>query len=135
MKRIRLMAVAVVVLLMASHVSAASVHLKGGANSQPSFIDQGLRLSAGGALSGLGNGDVFITLSAQANVSSTCTNQGGNQAPAQHAAPITVTGTESIPAGEVKNGNVAFLVTTQEPQTPVTGALGGPTQDGTEDSH
>src|SRR5919204_5346098 len=67
-----------------SHVSAASVHLKFGANSEPGFVDNGLSLTSNGALSGLGNQDLVVTLTAEANVTANCTNQGGNQAPGQN---------------------------------------------------
>jgi hypothetical protein len=55
-------------------------------------------LNATGAPSGLGNGDVLITLTARANVTSTCSNQGGNEAPGQNPAPITVSGSEATSA-------------------------------------
>src|ERR687888_172360 len=55
-------------LLIAPYAEAASVHLKFGANSEPSFFDAGLQLSAQGALAGLGNEDVLITLNATGNV-------------------------------------------------------------------
>ena len=107
-------------------INAASVHLKFGANSQPGFLDNGLSLRSSGALSGLGNQDLVVTLTATANVTANCTNQGGNQAPGQNPAPITVTGSQSIPASEIKNGNVAFSVTTERPTTPIPGAPGCP---------
>lgn len=134
MKIMRFASLAVVIsLLMASQAAAGSVHLKGGANAAPSFNDLGIQLAATGALSGLGNGDVVITLTAQADVTSTCTNQGGNESPGQNPAPITVTGSQAIPAGEIKNGTVGFAVRTNVPVTPIPGAPDCPNSNWTEE--
>ena len=104
---------------------AANVHLK--QNRQPTFVDNGLFLSTAGALTGLGNGDVVVSLSATGNPTSVCTNPAGaTQPPGQNPAPTTVTGTQIIPEEEVKNGNVTFGVSTTSPATPVAGAPGCP---------
>ena len=110
-----------------SPVSASSVHLKGGRNAEPAFTDNGLTLSASGELSGLGNGDVLVTIVAVGNPTATCSNpsvnDGKDQQPAgQNPAPITVTGSVSIPESEIKNGNTPFSVMTDAPVTPVPGA-------------
>ena len=111
---------------------ATSVHLKGGQRAEPAFNDGGLTLQASGALAGLGFGDVLIRLSAQADVTSTCTNQGGNAAPGQNPAPTTVLGGVAIPADEIKNGNLPFTVVTVPPTTPIPGAPGCPNSNWTE---
>jgi hypothetical protein len=113
--------------------SFANVHLKGGKKAEPAFYDGGLTLNAQGELSGLGNGDVLITITAQADVTATCENQGGNQAPGQNPAPITVTGSQSIPDEEVKNGNTPFDVTTLEPPRFIPGAPDCPNPNWTEE--
>jgi hypothetical protein len=113
---------------------AASVHLKP-PNKNPTFRDLGLALRATGALAGLGNEDLLVSLTAQADVTATCTNPGSgeHQPPGQNPAPITVTGAVGIPASEIKNGNVDFSVTTQEPTTPIEGAPDCPNPNWTED--
>jgi hypothetical protein len=103
-------------------ISASNVHLKGGANAEPVFIDNGLSLQSAGALAGLGNGDVLVTLTAQADVIATCTNQGSNQAPGQNPAPISVSGAQAIPEEELKNGTTPFNVETVPPLSLIPGA-------------
>jgi hypothetical protein len=47
----------------------SNVHLKGGANAEPRFVDNGLTLTASGDLSGLGEEDIVVNLSAIGNPS------------------------------------------------------------------
>lgn len=113
--------------------TASNVHLKGGPNSEPAFTDNGLSLSATGALAGLGNADVLIKLTATGRVTATCTNpSGANQPPGQNPAPVTLRGTQAIPASEIKNGNVTFNVRTARPVTPIPGAPDCPNANWTE---
>ncbi len=102
---------------------ASSVHFKHGS---PTFTDNGVTLTASGALSGLGNGDVLITLTAKGDPTTTCTNKGGNEAPGQNPAAVTVTGGESLPASEIKNGTLSFTVTTNPPAQPAAAEAGCP---------
>jgi hypothetical protein len=120
--------------LVVPTVLGASVHLKGGKNAKPAFYDGGLWLNASGALSGLGNGDVLITLEAAADVTSSCINPGTGEhrPPGQNPAPITVAGSEAIPAEEVKNGNTPFDVTTLAPDPLIPGAPDCPNSNWTE---
>lgn len=113
-------------------VMASSVHLKGGANAAPAFTDNGLTLTASGALSGLGFGNVVVNVSATANPTAVCSNNGGNAAPGQNPASVTVTGSIGIPASAIKNGNATFALTTNPPVTPIVGAPDCPNTNWTE---
>lgn len=135
MRKIGIIAVLslLLVAVTAAVASAANVHLKGGANAEPSFTDGGLTLNAAGDLAGLGNGDVLVTLTARANPTATCTNPAGaTQPPGQNPAEVEVTGSQAIPASEIKNGNTPFSVTTLAPTTPIPGAPDCPNPQWTE---
>jgi hypothetical protein len=125
---IALLALFLIGAITASGALASSVHLKGGKNAEPTFTDGGLTLNAAGELSGLGNADVLVTLTARANATATCTNPGSgvHQPPGQNPAPVTVSGSQAIPKSEIKNGNTPFNVTTTGPVTPIPGAPGCP---------
>ena len=68
----------------------------------------------------------------QADVASTCTTQGGDQAPRQNSAPTTATGSVAIPESEITNGNTPSSVTPIAPTTPIPGAPGCPNLNRTE---
>ena len=102
----------VAAVLVPTVVLAANVHFKDG----PVFTDEGTTLSASGALAGLGNKDVTMTLTATGTATNiTCTNKGGNVAPGQNKPKVTTVGQQSIPVTEVKNGNVSFDLSTAQP--------------------
>jgi hypothetical protein len=122
--------------IAAATALAANVHLKGGRNAEPTFTDQGLALRSTGALAGLGNGDLEITLTVTGDATSTCTNPGtgGNQPPGQNPAEVTLSGSQLIDEDDItKNGSATFNLSTDAPQTPVPGAPGCPNPQWTQD--
>jgi len=114
--------VALIVSLTAAVIFAANVHYKKG----PSVVDNGFTATATGSIAGLGNGNVIVTLSfPNATGTTTCTNPGGNEAAGQNpATPAATSGSQLIT--QVKNGTVAFSVTTTAPENPTPQAAGCP---------
>ena len=104
-------------------IYAASVHFKGG---NPTFTDNGTTLTTCFSLSGLGNGDVTITVNTTGSATTLCTNQGGNTAPGQNKTPVQPSGQVTIPSTQIKNGNLSACVTTTPPPTPTAAEAGCP---------
>jgi hypothetical protein len=103
-------------LVVVAGAVAASPHFKKGGT--PACRDTGTQLVCSGSLAGLGNEDVDIVLTADAQASFNCVNPGGNEAPGQNKVPFTATGSQHFDASEIKNGNLAFSVAA--PTTPPT---------------
>jgi hypothetical protein len=120
-RRILFFVAAAVAALTVTGVALAAVNFH-----NVTFTDNGTTLTVSGKLTGLGNGDILVNLSATANPTATCTNRGGTQAPGQNPATVNVTGAQAIPAEEVKNGTVNFSVTTSEPAQPTAQQAGCP---------
>jgi hypothetical protein len=133
MRRILLVAVlALATATIAAPVAlAVSPHLKG--KNPVAFTDNGLTLSASVSYAGLGNFDTLQVLTATGGTATTCTNNGGNQAPGQNPAPVSLVGETPIPAGDIKNGNVTITTRTAAPVTPVPGSPGCPNPGWSED--
>jgi hypothetical protein len=110
-----------VVFAAASIAVASNVHLKGGPSAEPTFTDQGLTLNAQGDLTGLGQEQLKVTLTATGNPTAICTNPSGKQQPpGQNPAEVTLTGVQTINPNQIdKNGNAHFNVTTAAPTSPI----------------
>ena len=105
---------------------AVSVHLK--AKPPLTFTDNtgpapatNLTLSTSGALTGLGNGDVVIAVSATANPTAQCCNPGAEcKVPGHNPAAVNLGGVAAFPGADIKNGNLSFSVSTKAPSTSIT---------------
>lgn len=105
---------------------AGNVHLK--RKPPVSVDDEGLFVEVDGCLTGLGNGDILVTLDGSAEGDTICKNPGnGNEVPGQNPGEeIDVVGEVEIPDEEFDNGNVCFSVETAVPDAPTADEAGCP---------
>ncbi len=134
MFRLTVAATAVVTLLaLVTVASADSPHFKHGSPS--GVTDNGLTFSQTASVSGLGNGDIVVTLSIT-NVQPTarCINPAGQEkVPGQNPALTTAIGGVAIPGADIKNGTLTITVSTAAPSpNPIPGAPDCPNSSWTE---
>ncbi len=120
------------VLALAGVASADSPHFKRG--SPAALADNGLTFSQKASVTGLGNGDIVVTLTiTNVQPSALCTNPAGqSKVPGQNPAPSDVSGSVAIPGSDIKNGNLTITVSTAPPTTPIPGAPDCPNTSWTE---
>ena len=101
--------------------SADSPHFKRG--SPGAVADNGLTFSQKASVSGLGNGDIVVTLNiTNVQPEASCTNPAGEtKPPGQNPAPSDISGSVAVPGDAIKNGTLTITVNTVAPETPVPG--------------
>lgn len=122
--KVKLLLASVVLVWLAATAEAASVHFK--QNRLPSTQDQGLTLQVRGCLAGLGNEDLVVSISGDAEAFATCFSPGGNDAPGQNPIAFEIDDSIEIDASQIKNGSVCFTLTTDVPETPSARTAGCP---------
>ena len=110
MKR-RTLAMLTGISILAVTAYAANIHFIDGLQC----TDQGTTFQVCGKVAGLGNQPLTLTVTADATITATCTNKGGNEAPGQNKVKKRALGQVTItPDRFDKNGNVTFCVSTAE---------------------
>jgi hypothetical protein len=98
--------------LSASAAMAASPHFKHGGEPVCTITGTGTNSASttcSASLAGLGGGDLVINLTVSGFAVYQCQNAGGNIAPGQNRVLVGPTTTPTtIPADQIKNGNVSF---------------------------
>lgn len=93
--------------ILASAAMAAHFTKKGA----PACTDTGTTLVCSGELAGLGNEDLVIDLTSDAQATFLCGTPGnGKTAPGANKVPLQVGGSQTISGGAIKNGRAAFSV-------------------------
>ena len=113
-RMIVVVAAVVTLLALVGVASAGNAHFAGKPRA-PTFNDLGTDLRTRVDVAGLGNfsTELDVTANGTASGTSTCANNGGNEAPGQNPAafPVTASGTVAVPASDIKNGRVQISVT------------------------
>jgi len=113
--------------VLASTAVAANVHFK---RPLPTFTKNAdFSVTASGInLTGLGNGDLRIIISATGTATAKCQNPGGSsKVPGQNPVAVTASGVVDVPATSFPNGNVLGLsVSTEDVPTPTPAQAGCP---------
>jgi hypothetical protein len=118
---------AVAVMLAATVALAASPHFT--RNGTPTCTDTGSSLVCTGELAGLGNGDLVIAVTSDAEATFLCGAPGNaNTAKGQNKIPFEAGGETTIDDDAIKNGRVRFSVFAPEdpPDTPTPAEAGCP---------
>jgi hypothetical protein len=113
MRRILLILVVVIAAMaLPATASAQNPHFKRGGSPVCTVSGAGTNTSStvcSASLAGLGNETLVINVTVRGSAVYQCQNQGGNTAPGQNRVLVgPVTAPTTIPADQIKNGNVSF---------------------------